>query len=184
MNDIYRGTACSIRLRCFVWSLMGFWTMAAGAALLIQREGTIGHTAGYAAVWLLGILGIAAASRPLRRHIERCQEAEGALRETQTRIRETAAHIPGVVYQFVMRPDETYTFPYVSEGVTRILGMTPEQVTRAFDPFFTSPLLSELDIALPAPIDARIDNTSITTESIISISSFSFLLCFSFVMSS
>jgi len=86
------------------------------------------QAAGYGGIWLFGLCGIAMASRRFRRQIEHRHRAEDALRETQARIRETAANIPGVVYQFLRRPDGTYTFPYVSEGVTQVLGISPEEV--------------------------------------------------------
>ena len=94
----------------------------------LQRAEIIKRTAGYGMLWLLGLCGIVVTSRHLRRQIEHRREAETALRKSEARVRETAAHIPGVVYQFLWYGDGTYAFPYVSEGITRILGLTPEQV--------------------------------------------------------
>ncbi len=43
-------------------------------------------------------------------------------------LEQIARHIPGVIYQFRMRPDGTCHFPYASEGVREIYGVTPEEV--------------------------------------------------------
>ncbi|MHC4180748.1 MAG: PAS domain S-box protein, partial [Planctomycetota bacterium] len=77
-----------------------------------------------------GLGGIVVGSRHLRRQVEHRQQAEEALEESEARVKETASHIPGVVYQFVLHPDGSTTFPYVSEGVTKILGPKPEEVRR------------------------------------------------------
>lgn len=96
----------------------------------LQRGEMIRRTVVYGSVWLLGLGGILVGSRHLRRQIEHRRQAEQALGESQARIRETAASIPGVVYQFVLHADRSYAFPYVSEGIGQILGITPEQVQR------------------------------------------------------
>lgn len=43
-------------------------------------------------------------------------------------LEQIARHIPGVIYQFRMRPDGTSHFPYASEGVREISGLSPEEV--------------------------------------------------------
>ncbi|HEY9853815.1 MAG TPA: PAS domain S-box protein [Leptolyngbyaceae cyanobacterium] len=43
-------------------------------------------------------------------------------------LEQIARHIPGVIYQFRMRPDGTFHFPYASEGVREIYGVSPEEV--------------------------------------------------------
>lgn len=88
------------------------------------------RTLGYGMVWLLGLGGIVLASRHLRRQVEHGLQVEEALLESEARVRETAEHIPGVVYQFVLHPDRSHTFPYVSEGLTEILGLAPQDVRR------------------------------------------------------
>ncbi|MBE9241668.1 PAS domain S-box protein [Synechocystis salina LEGE 00031] len=50
------------------------------------------------------------------------------LLESEQRLQELARHIPGVIYQFRMRPDGTFHFPYASEGIRDIYGVTPEEV--------------------------------------------------------
>jgi len=48
--------------------------------------------------------------------------------ESQSRLEQIARHIPGVIYQFRQRPDGTFHFPYASEGMREIYGISPEEV--------------------------------------------------------
>ncbi|HVP30026.1 MAG TPA: PAS domain-containing protein [Myxococcota bacterium] len=74
-----------------------------------------------------------AEGRPLRLlglgldHTNAFRSAE-ALRAREERLRRITAQIPGVVYQYREEPDGTYSFPYVSEGVLELYGVTPETV--------------------------------------------------------
>ncbi|WP_243418681.1 PAS domain S-box protein [Synechocystis sp. PCC 6803] len=58
------------------------------------------------------------------------------LLESQQRLQELARHIPGVIYQFRMRPDGTFHFPYASEGIRKIYGVSPEEVKEDATPVF------------------------------------------------
>ncbi|MEI6138607.1 MAG: PAS domain S-box protein [Mariniphaga sp.] len=49
-----------------------------------------------------------------------------ALKEALDRLHKITDRIPGVVYQFRLRPDGTYCFPYVSEGIYNVLKISPE----------------------------------------------------------
>ena len=44
------------------------------------------------------------------------------------RLEQIARHIPGVIYQFRQRPDGTFHFPYSSDGIREIYGVSPEEV--------------------------------------------------------
>ncbi|MFB8795978.1 MAG: PAS domain-containing protein [Microcoleus sp.] len=44
------------------------------------------------------------------------------------RLKQIASHIPGIIYQFRMRPDGTSHFPYSSERLREISGVSPEEV--------------------------------------------------------
>jgi PAS domain S-box-containing protein len=48
--------------------------------------------------------------------------------ESENRLTQLARHIPGMIYQFRMRTDGTFHFPYASEGIRWIYGVTSEQV--------------------------------------------------------
>lgn len=48
--------------------------------------------------------------------------------EFKHRIDQLARHIPGMIYQYRLRTDGTSHFPYSSDGIREIYGVTPEQV--------------------------------------------------------
>lgn len=47
---------------------------------------------------------------------------------TEDRLAKISAHVPGVLYQYLMRPDGSTCFPYASRGVSRIYGYDPEDL--------------------------------------------------------
>ena len=51
------------------------------------------------------------------------KRAEAALCESEHRLHDVAANIPGAVYQFIRRPDGSFHFPYMSEGASQLLGL-------------------------------------------------------------
>ncbi|WP_159790847.1 PAS domain S-box protein [Sodalinema gerasimenkoae] len=51
-------------------------------------------------------------------------------------LQEISRHIPGVIYQFRMRPDGSFHFPYASEGIRDIYGVSPEAVQEDAEPVF------------------------------------------------
>jgi PAS domain S-box-containing protein len=53
---------------------------------------------------------------------------QDARQEILDRLQKLASQLPGVVYQFQMRPDGTSCFPYASERIWDIYHVTPEQV--------------------------------------------------------
>lgn len=54
----------------------------------------------------------------------------------EQRLTELARHLPGVIYQFRMRSDGTFHFPYASEGIRDIYGVSPEDVKEDASPVF------------------------------------------------
>ncbi len=47
--------------------------------------------------------------------------------ESENLLTQIARHIPGVIYQFKMRTDETFYFPYASAAIRDIYGVTPQE---------------------------------------------------------
>ncbi|MCP4691602.1 MAG: hypothetical protein GY859_26385, partial [Desulfobacterales bacterium] len=58
------------------------------------------------------------------------KRAETSLRESEAKYRRLSENAPAVVYQFQMTPDGAFTFPHVSEMVTRIMGVSAGDVVR------------------------------------------------------
>ncbi len=56
------------------------------------------------------------------------KKADAARMEALERLEKIASRVPGIVYQFRMRPDGKLSFPYASEGMRLLLGVGPEEV--------------------------------------------------------
>ena len=52
------------------------------------------------------------------------------LQEALSRLNKIADRVPGMVYQYQLRPDGTSCFPYTSEGIRSIYGVSPEEVSK------------------------------------------------------
>lgn len=53
-------------------------------------------------------------------------EAETALRQSEARFHKLAANVPGMIYQFQLAADGTFSFPYVSSGCRELYELEPE----------------------------------------------------------
>ena len=69
-----------------------------------------------------------AANRDLQRENTARQLAEAASEESLTRLCKIASRLPGMVYQYRLRPDGTSCFPYASDGIGEIYRVSPEEV--------------------------------------------------------
>ncbi|MDP6572309.1 MAG: PAS-domain containing protein [Rhodospirillales bacterium] len=56
------------------------------------------------------------------------KQAEEALRDSEARYETITANVPGVVYQRVMRPDGSISYPYVSPGVRALYEIEPDDI--------------------------------------------------------
>ncbi len=61
----------------------------------------------------------------ISRDITLRKRTEAALRESETRLRNIASNLPGLVFQRVLKPDGRLDYPYVSEGSRDVLGLDP-----------------------------------------------------------
>ena len=57
--------------------------------------------------------------------------AEDALYEAHNRLLKIAALVPGLIYQFRMSPDGTFSLPYASEGIKEIYRVGPGEDRKA-----------------------------------------------------
>lgn len=56
------------------------------------------------------------------------RQSEEAVLEALTRVDRLAQHVPGMLYQYHLRPDGSSHFPYSSIGIEGIYGVLPDQV--------------------------------------------------------
>ena len=66
------------------------------------------------------------------------KQSEQAVRESLDRLLKIASQVPGVVYQYLLRPDGTSCFPFASEAIREIYRVTPEQVREDATPVFAN----------------------------------------------
>jgi PAS domain S-box-containing protein len=69
---------------------------------------------------IVGLFGVA-------RDISATKLAEEARAEALARLQGIASQVPGVLYQFVLRPDGTSSFPYASDAIREFYGVSPEE---------------------------------------------------------
>jgi PAS domain S-box-containing protein len=66
--------------------------------------------------------------RRLQRERSDGDRAEGVRHELLNRLQKMGLQLPGMFYQYRLRPDGTSHFPYASEGIRQIYGVPPESV--------------------------------------------------------
>ncbi len=70
---------------------------------------------------IVGFLGVAQ-DITVRKQVEAMRE------EDLARLGKLGSQVPGMIYQFRLRPDGSSCFPYASEGIRKIYRVTPEEV--------------------------------------------------------
>lgn len=78
---------------------------------------------------IIGTFGIS-------RDITLQKNAEESLRYKDIMVTKLAENVPGVIYQFQYFPDGRTCFPYASEGISAIFGVTPDMVKSDAGPVF------------------------------------------------
>ncbi|AKJ94607.1 PAS/PAC sensor protein [Thioalkalivibrio versutus] len=59
-----------------------------------------------------------------------------ARRKREARLLKATSHLPGAIYQYRLYPDGRHAFPFVSEGVQRVYGLSPDKVQEDADAAF------------------------------------------------
>lgn len=64
----------------------------------------------------------------LQTEIAERQEAEQELTESESRFQKLSANLPGVIYQFLLSSDGSFSFPYISPASRQLFELEPEDV--------------------------------------------------------
>ncbi len=80
---------------------------------------------------------LAETNENLQKEIKKRNKVARKLEETLDRLQKIADRVPGVVYQYLLRPDGTSCFPYASEGIRDIYRVSPEEVVTDASIVFT-----------------------------------------------
>lgn len=73
----------------------------------------------------------------LELEIQEKNQTQIALQKALDRLHRIASCVPGVVYQFMQRPDGSYCFPYASEAIREIYRVSPADVQEDASKIFT-----------------------------------------------
>lgn len=89
------------------------------------------HAALLDALWLLTLIFPAIyflVFRPLKIQLTQQKQAETTQHEALDRLKKIAGQVPGIVFQFQLRPDGSCCIPYANEGLLKIYRVNPEDV--------------------------------------------------------
>lgn len=68
------------------------------------------------------------------RDISERKQAEETLKQRELLFKKLSAHVPGMIYQFVRKPDGTQYLPFSTDAIKTIFGCSPEDVARDYSP--------------------------------------------------
>ena len=85
------------------------------------------------------------------------KSAERIRQEAHDRMQKIASRLPGVVYQFALRPDGTSCFPFVSDAIREVFRVTPEEIAQDAQVVFARVHPDDLD-SLMASIRLSAEN--------------------------
>lgn len=71
--------------------------------------------------------------------------AEEELRKRDIKLEHLVSWVPGMIYQFTMKPDGTYYLPFASETISNFYGCSPEDVLEDLSPIIGVILPEDLD---------------------------------------
>ena len=79
-------------------------------------------------LWVIPRALSAPSTAHLQAEIQQRKATEAALQETLDKLQKIAGRVPGVVYQYRLRPDGSSCFPYASDAIRDIYRVSPEEV--------------------------------------------------------
>jgi two-component system, NtrC family, sensor kinase len=68
---------------------------------------------------------------PEAKDIIKHQLTEKTLEKTEAKLQKLSANLPGMLYQFMLSPDGSVSFPYVNSRSVELYGLTPEEIQNA-----------------------------------------------------
>jgi len=98
-----------------------------------MSEWRLRHQNGHEVPVLLGVSAIHDEQEHLRGYLVNAYDL-AYQEQLQLRLQQIAAQVPGMLFQFHWRADGPACFPYVSEGVEQIYGLSPAQLASSFAP--------------------------------------------------
>ena len=94
------------------------------AALTAEERATLVDLAAVA----METFGLRLANRRAEEAAAERQRAEVALQQSESRLLRIASNCPGMLYQFVLKVDGSYHFPFVGDGCRELFGVTPQAI--------------------------------------------------------
>jgi PAS domain S-box-containing protein len=93
----------------------------------IKEDGSIAH------IHDRGYIVYSDEGKPIRmvgamQDITERKKVEEALQKNESQLREISSSIPGIVYQFKIDPKGNKSFPYISDGVQTLMGISPQEI--------------------------------------------------------
>jgi PAS domain S-box-containing protein len=98
-----------------------------------MSEWRLRHRSGADVPVLVGVTAIHDEQEELRGYLVNAYDL-AYQEQLQLRLQQIAAQVPGMLFQFHWRPAGASCFPYVSEGVEQIYGLSPGQLAGSFAP--------------------------------------------------
>lgn len=89
--------------------------------------------------------GILTRLHGVSRDITERQHLEKSLKERDQVFRKLSANVPGMIYQFVRKPDGTYHLPFSTDAVKNIFGYSSQEVANDFSLITKSILPEDID---------------------------------------
>ena len=90
------------------------------------------------------------------RDITERKKYEEALEERDIQFKKLSLNVPGMIYQFMKRPDGTYCVPFTTEAIKDIFGCSPQDVLMDFTPVTR--------VVFPEDLDKLIDSIESSAE--------------------